>query len=669
MAKQETLPEPIDEVDAEIKAIMGPTPEEAKPVLAHYDDNKRPDEPSGPPEVTDEVPVAVKASDVSEAAEEINKQLEEQNNTVSAEANDAKKEESDTESDADDPVVDAAVADIVAKEGDEILAAEDAKKEAQIQPIKKKGGIRHFFSSWWHNKKARNLTLLVLVAIFAALAIIPVTRYAILNALGVRASLSLQVVDSKYALPVKNAEVSAGGQTGITNNEGFATLTGVKLGKTQLVITKRSFATVEQSITVGWGSNPFNDPIQMTSTGSGYSFLVTDWLSGKPIAKAEVTDGESTALTDDSGKATLTIQPTDEDIELSIKATDYRTEKITIGIKETGEKAVKLIAGKPDVFVSKRSGKYDLYKRDVDGTNEAVLLAGTGSEQDPLGLLVKQDGITAAFVSTRDGKRDSNGFLLSNLYMVDVPAKTATKVPDTESAQIQLIDWVGDKLVFVKVSAGPSAATAGRQRILVYDSKQDKTSEIANANYFNDVEVYNGQIYFAPASGGGSGSAAAQLLRVNPDGSAKTVLLDKEVWATYRTAYPTIQISAVANKWYEQTLGENKVNALSGVPANPTHRIYINSPNGEKTTYIDSRDGKGVLIVQDLKTPSNPDVVVVSKGGLGYPVRWLSDKHILYRVSNSQETVDYIINIEGGDSQKVGDVTNTATTNRWYYYR
>lgn len=487
--------------------------------------------------------------------------------------------------------------------------------------------------------------------------------------LGIRASLGLQVVDSKYGLPVKNADVSAGGQTAATNNEGKVTLNDVKLGKTQLVITKRSFATVNQSITVGWGSNPFNDPIQMTPTGSNFNFIVTDWLSGKPVAKAEVTDGESSALTDDAGKVTLTIQPTDKDVTLNVKAKDYRTEKIIIGAKDSTEKTVKLVAGKPDVFVSKRSGKYDVYKRDVDGTNETVLLAGTGSEQDPLGLLVNQDGATVAFVSTRDGKRDSGGYLLSNLFMVDVVTKTVTKVPDTEAAQIQLIDWVGDKLVFVKVAAGPSAATPGRQRVLVYDSKQDKISDIATANYFNDVEVFKGQIYYAPSSGGGSGSAAPQLFRVNPDGSSKTVLLDSEAWAIYRILYNKIQIGAVANKWYEQTLGENKVTPLSGAPANPAHRIYIDSPNNEKTVYIDSRDGKGVLVLQDLKTPSNPDIVITSKGGLNYPVRWLSDKHILFRVSNSQETADYIINIEGGNAFKVGDVTNTATTNRWYYYR
>lgn len=665
MAKQELPLKPDnDDVDEEVKAIMGPIPERA---LANSADeiNENPVEPSGPP-ILDDTPIE-EVSEVSRVAEQVNSELSAQHELDGV--HETPKPEAGTDLNEDDPAVDAAVADIIAKESDEILAAEDAKKAAEETPKRQKHGIGHFFSAWWHNKRARMLTLAAIAAALLGLALLPSSRYTILNAVGVRAGVSLQVIDSKYGLPIKNAEVVAGGQKATTDNSGRVSLSNVKLGKTQLVIAKRSFATVNQAIIVGWGSNPFNDPLQMTPTGSAYSFVVTDWLSGKPVAKAEVSDGESTALTDDKGKVTLTIQPTDKDITLTVKGKDYRIEKLTISATDKDEKPIKLVAGKPEIFVSKRSGKYDIYRRDVDGTNESVLVGGTGSEQDPLGLLVSPDGATAAFVSTREGKRDSGGYLLSNLYMVDVNTKTVTKVTSTEAAQIQLIDWVGDKLVFVRIAAGPSAATAGRQHIIAYDSKLEKQNELANANYFNDVEVYKGQVYFAPSSGGGAGSAAAQLYRINTDGSSKTVLLDKEVWVTYRTTYNKIQANAVDNKWYEQSLGDNKMTAMSGAPASATHRIYVDSPNGEKTVWVDNRDGKGVLILQDVKNPSTPDTVLVSRGGLGYPIRWLSDTHILMRISNSQETADYVINIAGGDAQKVGDVTNTASTSRWYYYK
>lgn len=667
MAKKQSQSDPvIDDVDDEVKQIMGPTPEEAAPAFASFAEDKIATEPKGPPEISQEAD----SKNISEVAEQINEKLAAKELAIE-DAVPKTEENHEHHDDAlqDDEFTTAAVADIIAKEGDEILAAEDAKKAAEESPKKSKHGIGYFVSAWWHNKRARMITFAAIAAVLLGLSFYPSTRYAILNTAGVRAGVSLQVIDSKYGLPVKNAEVIVGGQKATTNDTGKVTLSNVKLGKTQLVIAKRSFAPVNQTIIVGWGSNPFNDPFQMSPTGSAYSFTITDWISGKPVSGAEISDGESTALTDDSGRATLTVQPTDKDLELTIKAKDYRTDSLVISSTDKDNKQIKLVAGKPDVFVSKRSGKYDLYKRDVDGKNEVVLVGGTGSEQDPLGLLMSPDGNTAAFVSTREGKRDASGYLLSNLYMVDVSSKTVTKVAGTESAQIQLIDWVGDKLVFVKIASGPSAATAGRQHIVVYDSKQEKQNEITNANYFNDVEVYKDQIYYAPSSGGGPNSAEAKLYRVNTDNSSKTVLIDKEVWATYRNSFNKLQANAADNKWYEQTIGDNKMTVMSGAPASPVHRIYVTSPNNEKAVWVDNRDGKGVLILQDIKTPANPDMVVFSKGGLGYPIRWLSDKHILMRVSNSQETADYIINIEGGEAQKIGDVTNTASTSRWYYYR
>jgi hypothetical protein len=689
MAKQDKHNQPIPEpeVDQEVINIMGPIPEDAA-AQGNFVDAMNGDETtaSGPPAIDDveapltdekssnaptvmpvsenrasDIPEPAQKSDIAEVAEEINASLAEQSTAnLSTAATVAKKTESDELS---DPTLDAAVKDIVATEGDQLLAAEDAQQQAII-PKEKKPNI---IVRWWRNKRLRLLTIALFFGLILGLSFYPSSRYAVLNTVGVRAGIHFKVIDSKNGVPIKNVEVVVGGQKGITDDNGAISLSGVKLGKTQLVLTKRSFSPLVQTVIIGWGSNPYNDPLQMTPTGTAYSFTVTDWLSGKPIEKAEVSDGESTAVSDEKGIAILTVEPTDKDLHVTIKGQSYRVESIVISSTDKTNKAIKLVAGSPEVFVSKRSGRFDVYKRDVDGKNEAVLLPGTGSEQEPLGLLVSPDGLTAALVSTRDGKRDANGYLLSNLYMIDVQAKTVTKVAGTESAQIQLIDWVDNKLVFVKVAAGPSAATSGRQRITVYDSKQDKQTEISNANYYNDVEVYNGQVYYAPSSTGSIIGDTAQLYRVNTDNSAKTVLLNKEVWVTYRTAYDKLQISAADSKWYEQTIGNAKVMQLSGAPASPFQHIYVTNQANTQSAWVDNRDGKGVLIVRSQK--DGTEKTLVTKGGLGYPVRWLSDKHILYRVSNSVETSDYIINIDGGEAVKVGDVTNTAATNRWYYYK
>ena len=661
MAKHETPPPANDEViDDDIKKLMGLPPEEASPALDPVSE-KEAITPAGVPELTES-----SAAAIDELASEINQQIEKTQEAASLPESEEK--DTDTPSEVIDDVndqtdtltdVDEVVDDIIAKDSDDLLAAEDAKVAA-FQPVKQKRGIRHFFSTWWHSKRARSITLLILVIAIATIVIIPFTRYKILNLFGVRASISLQVVDEKSGFPIKNVEVTAGGASSLTDDNGKTTLYNVLLGKTQLELKKRSFSTVDQTIVVGWGSNPFVDPFQMQAVGTSFTFVITDALSGKPVDKATVTDGESIAVSGSDGRAILTLQPNADEIAVTIKSGDYRDEKTTIPVTNKEDIKVLLYPAKPDVFVSKRSGKYDLYKRDIDGQNEAVLMAGNGNEQDSIGLLVHPDAQVAAYVTTRDGKRNKDGYLLSNLYLVDVTAKTASKVDGTESEQIQLIDWIGNSLIFVKIVAGPSGNTAGRQKIISYDIKQGKATEIASANYFNDVEVFNDKVYYAI-------NGSPQLVRIEADNSAKTVILNNETWTMYRTTYDKLLANTVGNKWFEQTFGEATMKQISGAPANPTHRIYVDNFSSTYSVWRDVRDGKGVLLLHDIKNPGE-DKVIATASGLNYPIRWLSDKHLILRISTPQETADYVLNIEGGTMKKIGDVTNTAATNRWYYF-
>ncbi|MEI6237034.1 MAG: hypothetical protein WCP03_00330 [Candidatus Saccharibacteria bacterium] len=651
-----------DQIDPEITKIMGPPPEEAAPQLS--DDAPKP-ELDEQQRVNQLLNTNINEGEVGDTSTAGNGMSSDQSLSEETDYN-GQKIISESNTSSDDTKTDQIVKDIIATEGDDLIDAKDEKIANLSVKTSRPKGIKGLILAWWGHKKLRNFTFIVVFASLLALALVPTTRYAILNTAGVKASVSLMVIDAKSGRPIKNVEVTVADVTATTNNDGYVSLINIKLGPTQLEFAKRSFAPLSQNIVIGWGSNPFADPFQMKPVGSKYSFVITDWLSKKPIIKAEVTDGDSIGIADDSGIAILTFEPKDDNVKLKIKADGYREESLQIESSDKTTKEVKLVPQKPDVFVSRRSGKYDLYKRDVDGKNEVVLLAGTGNEQEDISLLVHPETPTAAFVSSRDGKRNKDGYLLSNLYMVDISNKTVSKVETTESERIQLIDWIGDKLIFVKIVAGPSGNNNGRQRLISYDLKQDKQTELASSNYFNDVEVINKLVYYAPSSGGVA-SANSQLFKINPDGSSKASLVNKEVWVLYRSSYEKMQVSALNNTWYDLSISDNKVTALPGSPATPNHRIYVNSPGDSNSLYVDIRDGKGVLSIQDLK--NNTEKVLYSKGGLGYPIRWLNDKNILFRISNSQETADYVLNIDAPNPIKVTDATNTSSTSRWYYYR
>lgn len=568
----------------------------------------------------------------------------------------------------DDPALGHAVDDIVAEESDALLRVQDAKNVPAMRAEKPRPrrGFRSFFAGWWHHKWLRRLTLLLPLLILAAAAVYPSTRYFVLNAVGVRSSASVRVTDSSTFQPLKDIEVRIADQTVKTDADGKATLSQLKLGSTQLVIEKRAFATVNKAITIGWGSNPLGD-FELTPVGTQYGFVVSDFLSTKPIAKARATAGDASAQADEKGIIRLTLDHADaaKTIEVVLTADGYRDEKVTIGPQTKGDTKLALVPSQKDVFISKRSGKYDVYAVYVDGTKEQKLLAGTGNEQDGISLMTSPDGQSAALVSTRDNVRNADGFLQSTLTLIPVQDEKAEARMVIHSEQINLVGWAGSRLIYVQVAAGTSAANPSRSRLMSYDAKTGENRQLAATNYFNSVMLVGGKVYYAPSGTYQAPGVAVNFFVIHPDGSSKQTVLASETWSVFRTAYDTLVISGAAQDWYEYKLTGSPTK-LEGAPGNLKSRVYIDSPDGGHSLWVDTRDGKGVLITYDTKAKT--ETVLQSKSGITVPFRWLNSSTVLYRVSNDQETADYAVNIGGGAPRKVTDVTNTGTTDRWYYY-
>lgn len=569
--------------------------------------------------------------------------------------------------DQEDAVTDDLVDDIVAHESDQLLQAQDRTTLA-ITPPKKKGffgRIGSAFSTFWHNKKARNITLVGLGLLVVALFAYPTTRYTLLNAFGVRASTTVRTIDAKSGQPIRNVTVTVAGVTGQTADDGSVTLNGLKLGKTTMTFQKRSFKTLTQDTVIGWGSNQFTEALQLEATGTQFTFTITSWINDLPIPKAEATDGESVAVADENGVATLVVQPTDADLEVTIRAEGYRAEKIVIGSTDTEGKKQQLVPDRPDVFVSNRSGKYDLYRRDLDGKNEAILFAATGNETADIGLITRQEGDRSGFVSTRDGKKNNDGYALSNLYIVDVKQKSATKVDGTEAESITLHGWVGDTLVFDKTIAAPSAGNNRRTVVLAYNLQNNKLTELGAANYFNDIKLIDGLMYMVPNSGGiPGGSTSVQLVRIAPDGSAKTVLVNQEVYNVLRTDLKTLFSGAPGNVWFTGAIGTAPLKKTTSAPADPAHREYVKFATTASSAWIDIRDGKGVLLVVDAE---GKETQIVAASGLTYPLRWVSSSQVLVTVRTSQETASYIVDIPTKTMKKIGDITAVRRSQFWYY--
>lgn len=676
--KEQDQDKPEEEVPDEtpVETVKTAPPLSKKISVTHHEEEpEKQEEPSA----SEESPAGDEAASIEGTNEEA-PEPEAENNAADDEA--TSEEESETETgkqpaatesveteEADevpqkqDKELDAAVDDIVASESDKLLEAEDAVKEESevIKPPKEKGGFKAAFARLLKSKRFRRSALLAILLATIIAGTVPTSRYFILNAAGVRSSASLRVIDQSSLQPLKNVTVTVNGQSAKTDLDGNATVHSIKLGKTELKVEKRAFAPKVRTVTVGWGSNPLGEE-GLEPVGTQYSFLVTDFISGKPLEKVEAVNGDASAISDSEGKIKLTLDMPEDEFEVQIFAPEYRQETLTINADDMSQRSVAMAPAKKHVYISKRSGKFDVYAVYADGKEEELILPGTGAERDDITLVSHPAQPVVALVSTRDNERNNDGFLLSTLTIINLNDKENPKQV-TKSERVQLVGWEGERLVYVKIASGTSAADSGRHQLRAYNINEDTDAELARSNYFNDVMLAKGVVYFAPSSAYASEPAA--LYRVNPNGSDKQIVHPAETWSIFRTGHNQL-IFTTGRDWFEFDLDTKSSSQLEGEPSNVKSRIYVDNQARETSLWIDQRDGKGVIVKYDINSGS--EEVLEQQSGLKLPVAWLSNTAIVYRIISDQESADYVVSTLGGEPKKLADVTDTSGLDRWYYY-
>lgn len=549
----------------------------------------------------------------------------------------------------DNPETDAVVDEIIAKESDELLDISNSSTDSH-PPARSTGfgvKLKHFFQAWWRNKVARYITLGIVGLGILTVSVVPSARYAVLNTLGVRSSASVVVLDNTTQLPLKNVSVSLNDKTIQTNREGVATITGLKLGTYQLKIKRLAFASHTGQVTIGWGSNPLGD-FRLKAVGTQYQLNIKDYLAGKPIKGAEAESDQLNALSDEDGKVTLTVEDTNvTQLTVTLSAPGYRSETLNLDAATESIVPVVLVPAQKAVYVSKASGKYDVYASDIDGHDKKIILAGTGLENDMLSLVLSPNGRQAAVVSTRDKLHDKDGYLLYALTFINL--ETGTSVTVDHAQQIQLIDWIDDRLIYRLTVAGASASNMQRNRLIAYNFASNARTQLANANHFNTILSANGYVYYGLPSEPG---VTTGLFRVKTDNTGRERVVTQEVWTGLRTSQNSLSLQTPGG-WLQYDLQSKKV-TQSTAPATFASTIF--STRGTRTAWTEQRDNKGVLLLQDGAGQARS---VASQPGLTYPVYWLNDSVLIYRVVTSTESADFAVSINGGAPRKISDVTAT----------
>lgn len=494
--------------------------------------------------------------------------------------------------------------------------------------------------------------LLVLGLLFA----IPVTRYAMLGVF-VKKSVTLTILDSVNSRPVSAVDVTIAGKTSTTDGQGKAVIEGVPVGDQEVAAAKKYYKDAKQSVRIPVFSQASSN-MTMEATGRQVPIKVINKISGAAIANATLTAAESEVATDEKGEGVLVVPADQTAIKATIKADGYNDASVDVTVAEQlNPKNVFSVtpAGKV-YFLSNRTGKINVMKSDLDGTNPEVVLAGTGKESDfDTVLLASRDWKHLALKAKRDSDK-------AKLYHVD-PATGKLSVIDEGDADFTLVGWSGGDFIFHLVRTKVQPWEANRHALKTYDASTAKLTMIEQtkaeaplgqngsyeAQYFNSVNIVGDLVVYNLAWQHSSnpanlGDKTDDITTVKPNGQDKKVIWSYEAkkyaYANSRQVTPQevyYQLFTLDSGKYEYfKYQNNKVEQVTGYNEQQftaDYKVDILSPSGNYTLWSVRRDGKLTLQVGDGRAQN---AKTIATDGKLVPFGWYSDDYLLLSQNGSE---------------------------------
>lgn len=537
--------------------------------------------------------------------------------------------------------------------GDTDAGAGSVTDAPPTEPAEKIKKPKKSFKEFLKSKKGK-ITLASVVGVIlvvAALFAVPFTRYAILGGF-IRKDVSLSVVDSKTGKPVSDAEVSVPGTSGRTDKDGKATLAQVAVGQYKLTIKKKFHKDTVVDVTVPVLSAANVGQQKLEATGRQVPVSVTNTLSGEVLAKVTITAGESTAITDDKGEATLVMPADQSAVKATLKADGYNGQSVDITVTEQQDDKNKFTltsAGKV-YFLSKRTGKINVMKSNLDGTDQQVVVQGTGKEAEAgTVLLASRDWKYLLLHARRDSDQPK-------LYVINTATEQMTVV-DEGNAEFQLTGWIGHTFVYRVDRLAVNLWQPKRYALKTFDAEANKLLTLDESagegtgasDYRHEfiTQIYsldneNRVIYTKNWSGHTGGTnKQATITGVQPNGANKKTLktFDLGAYVADGLLYEADEIYYRAfqggtTKFYEYENGAVKENTnIKNEDFGQFYPTYLLSPSGQKTFWYEPRDGKNTLMIGDKKGLDGKEVATLSEY---IPFGWYSDDYLLVSKNGSE---------------------------------
>jgi hypothetical protein len=588
----------------------------------------------------------------------------------------------------------------MAKKGDELAKTETTPEEpiADTSETAKKQGptdqekatnttsigarVKQWGAAYWAKKKLTlPLTALVLLIIILA---VPFTRYETLG-LFLKKPVTVTVVDSKTGAPVSSAQVTVSGKTFNTASNGKI-VQQLKLGSKTLNVSKQYYQPSSQGVTVTLSAGHNSFKVALVATGRQVPVVVVNKVTGKPVANAAINVLHTEAKTDKNGKATIVLPVGASTQKGTVSVSGYNTTAVTVQVTEQAVAANTFTitpAGKL-YFLSNQSGKIDVVKTNLDGTDRQTVLAGTGKEEPrETSLLASRDWKYLALLAKRGDK--------ASVYLIDTTNGDKLTTMDEGNATFSLIGWNDDTFVYQVNRDNVSNWQPNAQALKSFNAPTGKLTVLDQTqgegtgqydygfNQYSSTYLINSQVLFAKSWYTSSypshlDGKSVDLVSMKTDGSGKKVVKSFPIPGGTSYSYYVNLTVYEPNGIYIQTPGnpnsvyykyeDGVVKTADGVTDqtfyNQAYPTFLQSPDNNQTFWSDQRDGKNALFVGNKEGEDKKQIATLSEYS---PYGWYTDTYLLVS-KNSSEL--YIMPSSGGTPVKIIDYYKPAVTYRGY---
>lgn len=551
----------------------------------------------------------------------------------------------------------------------------------------KKTGLKDRLKRWQKAYLARKkLTFpATIIAVLLIVLAIPFTRYPVLG-LAIKRSVDVTVTDKVTNKPVSGVELNIAGKLTETNSDGKATVKQVAVGRHNLTVTKKYYKDNTTTVMVPIRGQAVSN-IQIEATGRQVPISVTNKITGKGIKDAEIQVLDTTTKTDANGKATVVLPTTSNTEQGVVKLAGYNDTKVAITVtdQDVTDNHFSLTPAGKIYFLSKLSGKIDVVKTNLDGTNRQTVLAGTGNEDDSgTVLLASRDWRYLALLSRRDGTKENQ----TKLYLIETASDKLTTM-DEGDATFSVQGWSGHRFIYTvyrlkvpdwkpKQSSLKSYNAESKQITALDDTyAEGYTDYDRGSEQYGSVYILDNLVVFTKnwtAYTGFYKNHPAQIISVRPDGSNKQVLKKLSQPANSvplflffeSRPYKAQEIyfrSDPNGAFFEYQDGQIKdTHDINDTTFYNTYPTYLVSPAGNQTFWSESRDGKNRFFIGNLDGDKGKQIASLNDYS---PYGWYTDNYLLVSKNGSELN---IMSVSGGPILKVSDYHKPDNSLNGYGY-